>query len=328
MSLTAFVTGASGFVGSQIVRELHEQGWNVHILARRTSSLTEIEDIPFESHIGDVTDRESVLDAVPENADGVFHVAASTNFWSKKNAEQTRINIDGTRHMMDAACAARAARFIHTSSFVTWGFQDRELNEDSPRSNQSDWINYVRTKYLSEQMVLDAASSGRLDAVVLNPANVLGPGDWHNWSRMFRMIHRKKLPGAPPGGGNFCDVREVAKAHIRAWHDGRTGQKYLLGGEFAKILEVISIAGKILDRPVPQKPMPVWLLKASARILTAMATIRGREPEMTPEAAVMTSHDIICDSSKAERELGYHSVPLRDMISDTIDWMNKKGLLE
>lgn len=328
MSRTAFVTGASGFVGSHLVRELHRQGWDIHVLARSTSSLGETEGIPFELHIGDVTDADSIKNAMPEKVDAVFHVAASTNFWSKKNAEQTRVNVEGTRNLLEAAIAAGAGRFVHTSSFVTWGFTDKEINEDSVRTDSSDWINYVRTKHLSEQMVLEAASSGKLDTVVLNPANVLGPGDWHNWSRMFQLIHSKKLPGAPPGGGNFCDVREVAKAHVCAFEQGRTGQKYLLGGEFASIIDAVTIAGELLDRPVPKKPMPAWLLMSAARLMTTLAMIRGKEPDLTPEAAVMTSHDIICDSSRAEQELDYRSVPLRDMIRDTIDWMNEKGLLQ
>jgi len=328
MSRTAFVTGASGFVGSHLVRELHRQGWDIHVLARSTSSLEETEGIPFETHIGDVTDADSVAAAMPEKADAVFHVAASTNFWSKKNAEQTRVNVDGTRNLLETAIAADAGRFIHTSSFVTWGFTDKEINEDSARTDSSDWINYVRTKYLSEQMVLKAASSSKLDTVVLNPANVLGPGDWHNWSRLFRFIHLRKLPAAAPGGGSFCDVREVARAHVRAYHDGRTGQKYLLGGEFAKIMDVVTIGGELLNRPVPEKPMPAWLLMAVARLLTTVSIVSGKEPNMTPEAAVMTSHDIICDSTRAEKELDYRSVPLRDMIRDTIDWMYEKGLLQ
>ena len=135
MSRTAFVTGASGFVGSHLVRELHRQGWDIHVLARSTSSLEETEGIPFELHIGDVTDTDSVKNAVPDNADAVFHVAASTNFWSKKNTEQTRINVEGTRNLLEAAIAAGAGRFIHTSSFVTWGFTDKEIKYQNDREH-------------------------------------------------------------------------------------------------------------------------------------------------------------------------------------------------
>jgi nucleoside-diphosphate-sugar epimerase len=328
MTHTAFVTGATGFVGSHVARELHRQGWAVHVLARPTSSLQDLSDMPVTVHLGDVADAASVSAAMPANVDGVFHVAASTNLWSKRNAEQSRINLDGTCNLLDAAEAAGARRFVHTSSFVAWGFLDREFNEDSPRNNAADWINYVRTKHLSEQMVLDAAASGRVDAVVLNPGNVLGPGDRHNWSRLFRMVHQGSLPGAPPGGGNFCDVREVARAHVQAWHRGTTGQNYLLGGEFASYLEVIALAGEILHAAVPGRPTPYWVLAAVARAKSVLAAMTGKRPDITPEEAAIIAHDIRCDSRKAQQELEYRSVPLRDMVRDTIDWMTERGLLQ
>lgn len=328
MTHTAFVTGASGFVGSHLARQLHRQGWTVHVLARSASSLDEISDVPVTVHTGDVCDASSLRAAIPRGVDAVFHVAASTNLWSRHNGEQSRINLDGTRHMLAAAEAAGAGRFIHTSSFVAWGLRDGVFTEDSPRTDASDWINYIRTKHLSEQMVLDAVASGRIDAVVLNPGNVLGPGDRRNWSRLFRMVKQGSLPGAPPGGGNFCDVREVARAHLQAWHRAPTGQRFLLGGEFASYLQVIGIAGELLETRVPQRPLPAWLLAAVARLKSGIAGVTGHEPDITPEAAAITAHNIRCDSARAQRELDYRIVPLRDMVSDTIDWMSERGLLE
>jgi nucleoside-diphosphate-sugar epimerase len=176
--------------------------------------------------------------------------------------------------------------------------------------------------------VLDACRNGRLDAVVLNPGNVLGPGDRHNWSRLFRMVSTGSLPGVGPGGGNFCDVREVAKAHVEAWHRGQTGHRYLLGGEFASYLQVAAMAGEILNARVPDKPMPTWILEAVARVKNLLAAVTGKEPDLTPEGAALIIHAIRCNSDKAQRELDYPIVPLRNMVEDTIDWMNEKGLLQ
>ena len=141
MSQKAFVTGASGFVGSHVVRELHAQGWEVHVLARKTSNLEELAEIPFELHVGDVTDADSVFRAMPKQVDAVFHVAASTNFWSRKNEEQTRINVNGTHNIVEALIEALDCRFILTYSFVTWGFPGVEVNESIPRVSKSFWIN-------------------------------------------------------------------------------------------------------------------------------------------------------------------------------------------
>jgi len=327
MTQTAFVTGVSGFVGSHVVRELHREGWSVHGLVRPNSSLEDFSDVPVTLHTGDVVDADSVAAAMPRGVDAVFHVAASTNLWARNNGQQSRINLDGTLNVLNAAVAAGARRFVQTSSFVAWGFPDGEFNEDSPRSSSSDWINYVRTKHLSEQTVLDAVLAGRIDAVVVNPGNVLGPGDRHNWSRLFRMVSRESLPGVPPGGGNFCDVREVARAHVQAWHRGETGQRYLLGGEYASYLQVIALAGDILGKAVPKKPTPAWLLRAVAHGKSVVAAISGTEPDLTPEGAAIATHSIRCDSGKAQRQLGYRGAPLRTMVQDTIDWMSEEGLL-
>jgi dihydroflavonol-4-reductase len=141
-------------------------------------------------------------------------------------------------------------------------------------------------------------------------------------------VSERSLPGAPPGGGNFCDVREVARAHVRAWHDGEAGQRYLLGGEFATYLEVIGMAGELLNAPVPRKALPAWAMKAVARLKSSIAGVTGSEPDITPEAAAITVHRIRCDSGKAERKLGYRAVPLGDMVRDTVDWMRERGLLQ
>jgi nucleoside-diphosphate-sugar epimerase len=328
MSLTAFVSGASGFVGSNLVRALHSRGWAVHVLARPTSSLDEIDAVPVTVHRGDVTDSDSIMKAIPEGVDAVFHVAASTNFWSKNNAGQDRVNIEGTRNMTEAAMARGARRFIHTSSFVTWGFGNKAINEESERSGSSDWINYVRSKHRAEEAVLEAAKKHRLDVVILNPAHILGPGDLHNWSRMIRMANQGKLFAAPPGGGNFCDVREIALAHIQGFHSGRSGQKYLLGGEYSAFVDVVRTTGRILGKRVPRTAAPAWIMKTWGHVNNAAAMITGREPDITPESAAMVSYRMDCDSAKAREELGYRFTPISTLIQDTVDWMKMKGLLQ
>jgi dihydroflavonol-4-reductase len=328
MSLTAFVSGASGFVGSNLVRELHGQGWRVHILARPTSSLDEIEGIPVTVHLGDLADSSSVSQAMPAGLDAVFHVAASTNFWAKNNAAQDRVNIDGTRNMVEAAIAGKARRFIHTSSFAAWGFQNTGLTEQSERTDATDWINYVRSKHLAEEVVLSEVRDSRVDAVILNPAHILGPGDQNNWSRMIRMVEQRKMIAAPPGGGNFSDVREVAKAHIEGFHQGRNGEKYLLGGEYAAFTEIIRVTGEVLGKRVPGRPAPAWIMKVWARINTAIYSVTGRDPDITPESAAMILYHVACDSSKAQRELNYRFTPIHTLIEDTVRWMNEKEMLQ
>lgn len=327
MSLKAFVTGATGFVGSNLVRELQRQEWEVFALVRPSSSLQDIRDVPVQIRSGDITDAASVFEAMPMGIDAVFHVAASTNVWSGRNDEQQRINVDGTRHLIEAAIAQRAGRLIHTSSFAVWGIQNALLKEDSPRIAATDWINYVRSKDIAENLVKQAVRQQRLDAVILNPAIILGPGDRHNWSRMVMMIDKGRLPGVPPGSGPFADVREVAKAHVAAYHKGKKGENYLLGGEEVTYLELIRIAGEILGKPVPPKATPGWLLKAAARVKALIAAITGREPDITPESAVIIIHHLRCDSRRAQDELAYRFTPIRPLLQETIDWLRQAGMI-
>lgn len=327
MSLRAFLTGATGFVGMNLARELVEHGWAVTALVRPTASLEDISSLELRLAEGDVTDRDSVFRAMPQGVDAVFHVAASTSIWSRNNTMQRRVNADGTRNVLEAAIRAGAGRFVHTSTFAVWGFQHGRFDENSPRLTNSDWINYVATKWEAECAVREAVETGRLDAVILNPAHILGPGDRHNWSRMIRLVQTGKLPGVPPGGGAFGDVREIARAHRRAFEHGRPGHNYLLGGPDTPFIEVIRMTGEILDRTVPRRASPAWLLKAAARAYVMRAALTGREPDLTPEGAAMITRHIDCDSSKAMRELDYRFTPVRQLLEDTCAWMRAEGML-
>lgn len=325
---TAFVTGATGFVGINLVRQLAMAGWKTTILCRRTSNLQDLGDIEYHICRGDITAIETLRQAMPEGVDAVFHVAASTNIWTPNNREQTRINIDGAANVLQVARECGARRYIHTSTFAVWGFQPRIFDETTPVLHNADWINYVRTKRQAEALVEQAIQEHDLDAVMLHPAHILGPCDRHNWSRMIRMVEHGNLPGIPPGGGVFADVRQVAAAHIQAFHQGGRGEHYLLGGERATYVELIRLIGAALQRTVPGRATPAWLLRVLARMQDYYGRMRGREPDITPEGVAMITHHLHCDSSKAQRELGYSLTPLPQLVNDTCAWMRDNGLLE
>lgn len=328
MSLSAFVTGATGFVGSNLARTLVDQGWSVTAIARENSSRKEIENLPLDVRVGDIINLPSLRNAVPTQIDAVFHVAASTNVWAGNNEEQDLINIEGTRNVLECAIGAGARRLILTSSFTTWGFQNGIINENSPRSLDNDWINYVRTKRIAEDIVKDAVRNGSVDAVILNPAHILGPGDRHNWSRMIRMVNDNALPAVPPGGGDFADVREVAKAHVAAFHKGEAGAHYLLGGEDLLFADLIRMVADLLDREPPRHVTPAWLLRTLAHGKAVIAAFTRRPPDITPESAKMICHHARCDSTRARTVLEYQFTPIRKLLQETVDWMRGEGLLK
>jgi dihydroflavonol-4-reductase len=322
----AFVTGATGFVGLNLVAELLAQDWRVIALHRAGSELKYLKRMPAERALGDVTDPASLARALPEGVDAVFHVAGDTGLWARNNAQQNRINIEGTRHMVAAALDKRARRFVHTSSISAYGMHRGRIDERSPQLGGNSPVNYQRSKFLAEEEVRAGIARG-LDAVILNPAGILGPYDTHNYARLVLLVVAGKLPGVPPGSLSFCHVREVAKAHIAAVERGRKGENYLLGGTDASFVELVREIGQATGCKVPARPTPAWLLRAAGALGALRSAAGGNQPTLTPEAARMVTRNVSCDSSKAMRELGFRAVPLSAMVADCADWMAAEGLL-
>jgi nucleoside-diphosphate-sugar epimerase len=321
------VTGGSGFLGQHLIRELVARGHAVRALARSGAADAAIAALGATPQRGDLDEPGSLDAAFAPRVDAVFHTAADTNTWTPRNARQTRTNVDGTRALVAAAERAQAGAFIHTSSIASFShLTPGTLREDSPRRGGASWINYERDKFHAEESVRAAMARG-LNAIVLYPAHIFGPGDTRNWAKLIQLIDRRKLPGAPPGSGAFADVREIAKAQVRAWERRRFGEGYLLGGEHDTFVGLINRIGRLLGRAVPARATPAWVLRPYARGVDLVSRLTRREPEITPEAAMFTCHHLAVDSSKAQRELDYAITPLDALLSDTVAWMREAGML-
>ena len=322
----AFVTGGTGFLGINLIEQLLAKKWEVVALHRPTSSMKDLRKKDIQLVEGSITAPDSLGAALPENVDAVFHVAGNTSMWSRRNKIQTRDNVEGTRNMVDAALERRARRFIHTSSIAFYGHHEQHIDEET-RSNAIDSpMNYNRTKYLAEIEVRRGIDRG-LDAVIINPADIIGPYDYRGWSQLFILIDRQKLPGVAPAIHTFCHAREVALAHIAAFHKGRTGENYLLGGveiDFASLAREI---GSLLGKPTPKRPTPAWILKLIGRLSLWASYITGKEPDITPEKVFLVTHNMLCNSKKAERELDYHPASLESMLDDCYRWMLGEGMI-
>lgn len=328
MSQHALVTGASGFVGANLVRQLLQQGWRVSILCRRSSQLDDLPVADIRICYGDLTDAASISKAMAAKPDCVFHAAADTSVWRGHRQRQWRVNVDGTRHVVQAAVEHQLAKLVYTSSFATWGFQPERFDETSPPDSNAQWINYIRSKASARDIVLDAVARHGLNAILLCPGHILGPFDRHNWARLFILLAQQKLPGVPPGSGAFADVEEVAKAHVRAAMVGRMGEQYLLGGAEIGYLQLLQQAAGMLAVPPPQRTTPACLLKTAAWLLHWPGLITGREPRITPEGAAMVCAHMRCDSSKAMRELGYQITDVDRLLHKTLHWLDQQQLLQ
>lgn len=322
------LTGATGFVGQHLLRELVAAGHRIRGLSRGESGDAAIRALggePARGALGEDSPAAwSQLQAAVEGCEAVFHTAADTTQWRPHNPVQTKTNVQGAELLLRAAEGAGVKRFLHTSSVSAYShLVHGVLREDVPQRGGESWVNYERTKFLAEQ----AVRGSRLDWVVFQPSHVLGPGDTRNWARLILLVDQGKLPGAPPGSGAFADVREIARAQVRAFHDGIAGEAFLLGGAHARFVELVGMIGQRLGRPVPRRATPAWVLKTVAYASDALSRVTGRMPDITPEAAMFPCHDLRVDSSKAIARLGYRETPLPDLLDATIAGLRDAGRL-
>jgi dihydroflavonol-4-reductase len=325
MVRTAFVTGGTGFLGRHVVEQLTSLGWRVVALRRPTSDVTHLQSCGVELALGSITDPESLRRAMPQACDAVFHVAGNTSLWSGGDAQQTQENVDGTRFVVEAAVARKARRLVHTSTEGAWGEQHGVFDETAASNALESPVNYERSKYLGELEVDKGVAQG-LEACIMCPGHVVGKYDTVQWARMITLVAQGKLPGIPPGTGTFAHAGQVAKAHIAAVDQGRSGERYLLGGAPASYLEMVTLVGRLTGKKVPTKPMPGWILRALGRVSQWGSYATRRAPTVTPEiAAGMTRPPHSFKSDKAMKELGYEAVSLEDMLRESYEWLKAEG---
>jgi len=323
--LKALVTGATGFLGQHLCQQLLQQGWQVFALCRNAAKAAAL---PEDVHIvmGDILSVDKFQRLIPDDLDVLFHTAASTNTWFKNNAMQTETNLAGTQNMLNIAVKHNVKRFVHISSVVVFGIhsQLKNIEESMQKAGADSFINYVRTKTASEKLVLECS---KLDVVIINPTHIIGPGDRHNWARLIKMIAGQKLPSIPNGAGSFVDVRDVAAGIIGAYHHGKKGENYLLGGTDLNFKQfVYKVAAKLKVKPTKLQ-LPTGLLMLLARIKNLLSTVTNNEPDITPESVTLISDLYACDASKARKELNYQTRDFDTSIDDTIKFLKDENII-
>jgi len=323
---SAFVTGGTGFLGRHLLEQLTARGWQVTVLHRATSDPSALRQLPVQPAEGDLLDAASLRHSLPVGVDAVFHLAADTSMWSRYAARQSAINVEGTRNVVAAARAAGAGRLVHVSSWSTFGLEQGAISEELTQQGGRSRLNYDRSKFQAEEAVRAGVAHG-LDAVIVNPAHIIGRYDRHGWARLIIAAHRHWLPGVPPGAGTFCHAEAVAQALIAAAEHGRSGENYLLSGADASFVEVFRVINQVTGSRVPLRPLPGWLFRWPAAASVALAALTGREPDVTPEGVAIALARARVTSRKAERELGYQPAPLAAMVEDSYRWLKSEGLI-
>ncbi|HEX3602738.1 MAG TPA: NAD-dependent epimerase/dehydratase family protein [Steroidobacteraceae bacterium] len=320
----AFVTGGTGFVGLNLVKELMIRGWDVTALHRRSSELKLLKRFHPRLAAGNLSEPNSLLAAIPPDTDTIFHVAGNTNMWRGGNVQQTKDNVEGTRNIVDAALAKRVRRLVVTSSISAYGMVDGEISEETPSLAAESRVNYQKTKWQAQELARAAMTKG-LEVVIMQPGAIMGPYDIGTWSRLFVMVRDGKLPGVPPSLLSFTHVREVVAAHIAAADKGQNGGCYLLGGENKTMMELVREISALVGKPAPKKETSMLLLRTIASFADLASRFSRKAPPITPEMASLMSRKVSTSSLKAQRELGYRVLPLKLMVKDCYDWMAMEG---
>ena len=306
------VTGATGFVGSALARRLVEAGEPVRILRRAGSRLDLLGDASdhVEHAIGDVTDVESVVRAT-EGAETVFHVAAVIAFGRRASAQLREVNVQGTANVVNAALDAGVGRLVHTSSIAALGRPAKAtvLDESAAWTPSPYNTAYARSKRDAEREVQRGVAEG-LDAVVVNPALVWGPGrSGEGTMAIAERLAAGRLPLAPPGTTSVVDVRDVLSGLVAARDRGQSGERYLLSAETLPWTEILARLADALGVEPPSRTAPGWLLSLGGALGEAAAAVARAEPALTRETARAARARVGYDGSRAERELGVRYRP-------------------
>jgi dihydroflavonol-4-reductase len=331
--MLAFVTGATGFLGSHVARVLAEQGSQLRLLVRPTSDLRNIADLSADRVVGDLRDGASIEKALA-GCDVVFHVAADYRLWVRDPDEMYRSNVEGTRSLLEAARKQGVRRIVYTSSVATMGFASsfsskngHVADEESPVSRTDMIGHYKRSKFMAEQVAVEAARSG-VDVVIVNPTTPIGERDIKPTptGRIVVDFLKRKFPAYVETGLNLVDATECARGHVQALEKGRSGERYILGGENLTLKQILDRLAAITGLPSPTVKLP-YVFALAAGVVDEMVTGRmlGREPRATIDAVRMGRKMMFVSSAKAKRELGWRMVPVDGALCRSVDWFRGNG---
>ena len=320
--MRVLLTGGHGFIGSRVTRQLVQRGESVRCLLREKSRTRRIDDLVYERAPGDVREP-ATLDAAMNGVDACVHLA-SPSAWQdiRSNALETTI-IDGTRHLLDAARRHGVRRVVFVSSVAAVNASNEPLlfDETSPFELEGSTLRYAIAKHRAEALCRDAAASG-LETVIVNPGEVYGPDDDDLVTAGNLRDALTSWPALACHGGNpVCHVDDVADGIVKALDAGRSGERYVLGGDNLSVRETVSLTLELGGKRTPIVVMPTRLLKGFLALLRVLRLPTPVEPEVVDYATRFW----FVDSSKAKRELGYHPRSAREALAPAVAWLYAAG---
>jgi dihydroflavonol-4-reductase len=327
--MRALVTGATGFVGSAVARALVAAGWQVRALVRAGSDHRNLQQLPVDMVAGDLADDAS-LDRALADCQALFHLAADYRLGALEPQQLYRTNVDGTRSILDAARRATVSRVVYTSSVATIGLpaDGSPGTEETPVALADMIGHYKRSKYLAEQLACSAPQTGT-SVVIVNPSTPIGPGDVKPTptGRIVLDAACGRMPAYLDTGLNIVHVDDVAAGHLLAFHRGRAGERYILGGQDMMLRDILAAIALLVGRKAPRIRLPHAAVLPLAYAAEAFARITGRTTRITLEGVRMARKRMFFSSDKAVRELAYRWRAPSQAFADAVQWFREQGYL-
>jgi dihydroflavonol-4-reductase len=327
--MTALVTGAAGFLGSHLARQLVARGESVRVLMRPSSSNRAISDLSLEYVTGDLRDVAS-LERAMKGVERVFHVAADYRLWARKPQDIYDSNVGGTKNLLLAAKQAGVAQLIYTSTVATIAVDRPQLPNEFIDAKLEEMIgHYKRSKWLAEQEVLREAKEGA-PIIVAMPTTPVGPWDWKPTptGKIVLDFLNGKMPGYVDTGLNFVGVEDCAAGHLLVSEKGRPGERYLLGAENLTLKGLLDLLAKITGLPAPFLKIPHGMALGVAYLESAFSRLVGKEPSIPVEGVRIAQHNMFVDASRAQRELGFQPGPVAGALERAARWYVANGYVK
>lgn len=322
------VTGASGFVGAAVVRQLLTPERDVRVMIRQGSDRSNVQGLDVEVVTGDLTDHASLRTAV-RGCHGVFHVAADYRLWVREPQAMFAANVAGTRALMQAALAADVGRIVYTSSVATLGIRKGAPSDEETPVAFADMIgHYKQSKFLAEGEVRRMREEHDLPVVIVNPSTPIGPRDIKPTptGRLIVEAAAGRMPAYVDTGLNVVHVEDVAAGHLLAYERGRIGERYVLGGEDMTLSAILGEIAALTGRKAPKIKLPHGAVLPLAYLAEAWSRLAGGEPFVTADGVKMSRKQMFFSSAKAQAELGYRPRPARDALKDAVAYFRERGL--
>ena len=328
--MTTLDTGATGFLGTHIARQLVAAGQMVRVLVRRSSKLDTLEGLDVERVIGDLQDLAS-LDRAMKGVQRLYHVAADYRLWAKNPSEIYESNVAGTRRLFEVAAQAGVERIVYTSTVATIAVPTHAtaLPNEGTRAMLGQMIgHYKRSKFLAELEAIKAAAAG-VPVVIVNPTAPVGPADWKPTptGRIIVDFLNGRIPAYVDTGLNLVAVEDCATGHLLAAEKGRIGERYILGARNMTLKEILAALAALAGRRAPRLRLPHAVALAAGYADEFFSRLTGREPQIPVDGVKMSRHRMFVETDKAQRELGYRPGPVEPALGRAVSWYVEHGYI-